>query len=186
MKSLPSQILLAAVLLMTACFAQTPAPAPVAPVANPSTTSPTFTINASAFSISAGGSTTPATDIGGTFVVTPKYILRSDNLLIPGFNYSGNFGGLMRTIAPSFLSKTNLNPSSFQLYVEASLGEGRISSTSYNHTALNGMAGGGANYSPGGNSKFTLNILEARYAYLDLGPHSKNFFILSSGLQLGW
>ena len=170
-------------------FAQ--APAPVAPAAvattpNPSTNLPTFTLNASVVTLPAGNQVSAATDIGGTFAVTDKLSLRSDNILAPAVNLGAYFGGIQYALPTAkLLAKTNLDPAHFQFYATASAGQARIqvgSSDPVAHFAA--LAGGGANYDPSGTGKFSVNLFEVRWAKLP--GLSNSTVIVSSGLKIGF
>jgi hypothetical protein len=171
--------ILAIALLSGVCFAQQPAP-------NPSTESPTFTINASV--LGGGQNLGAATDIGASFAVTKNWYLRSDNIIAPSVNTQGFFGGVQYNLPQlaNLLKNTNLNATHFQFYATAALGAARtqIGATGnpVNHFAA--LAGGGVNYDPTGSGKFSLNLGEVRWAKMP--GWSNSTVIVSSGLQLGW
>lgn len=170
--------LLVTILFAAACLAQTPP--------NPSTESPTFTLNASV--LSGGQNLGAATDIGATFAVTKNWLLRSDNIIAPSVNTEGFFGGVQYNLPQlaNLLKNTNLNSSHFQFYASAALGAARTqigaTGTPVNHFAA--LAGGGVNYDPTGTGKFSLNLAEVRWAKMPGWANST--VIVSSGLQLGW
>lgn len=173
-------VLFATLCLAVAAFAQTATPP------NPSTTTPTFTLNASVLSLPGGNQTSAATDIGATFAVTPKFLLRSDNVLAPAVNLSAYFGGLEYVLPThKILGQTNLDETHFQFYVTASAGQGRITvGTAPEQTHFAALAGGGVNYDPSGSGKFSINLVEARWAKLPGLANST--VIVSSGLKLGF
>lgn len=160
-------------------FAQTADP-------NPSTAQPTFTLNASVLSMPGNGQTSAATDIGGTFAVTQNLLLRSDNILAPAVNLSAYFGGVQYALPTAkILAKTNLDPAHFQFYLTGSMGQSRVTvgdTPTLTHFAA--LAGGGVNYDPSGKGKFSLNLIEARYAHLP--GLSNSTVIVASGLKIGF
>ena len=175
-----ASIALALCLSLAAAFAQnTPPP-------NPSTTQPTFSLNASVLSLPGGNQTSAATDIGATFAVTNKLYLRSDNILAPAVNLSSYFGGVEYQLpTDKILAKTNLDPAHFQFYATASLGQARITvGSAAPQTHFAALAGGGVNYDPAGTGKFSLNLIEARWAKLPGLANST--IVVSSGLKLGF
>jgi hypothetical protein len=158
----------------------TPAPSP-----NPSTNQPTFTLSAKILSLPAGTVTSAATDIGGTFAVTPNFLLRSDNILAPAVNLDGYFGGIQYALpAGKILTKTNFDPAHFQFYLTASAGQARVTVGPNLNTHFAALAGGGANYDPTGTGKFSINLFEARWAKIP--GLSNSTVVVSSGLNLGW
>ena len=150
---------IAILVLGAAAFAQTVTPP--APTPNPATTLSNFTLSASVVSLPGGGSTFPASDVGGTFAVTKTFWLRADNIVAPGPSMTANYGGVQYALPlAKLLKNTNLNANSFQFYATASLGSSRLASG--NH--ISELVGGGINYSPTGNGHFTTNIAEIRWA----------------------
>ena len=174
-KALPLFLIVA---LAISVFAQTPP--------NPSTESPTFTLNASV--LGGGQNLGAATDIGATFAVTKNWLLRSDNIIAPAVNTQGFFGGVQYNLPQlqKLLANTNLSNKNFQFYATAAMGAARTqigaSGTPVNHFAA--LAGGGVNYDPTGTGKFSLNLAEVRWAKMP--GWSNSTVIVSSGLQLGW
>lgn len=153
---------------------------------NPPTNAPTFTLSASVLSLPGGNQTSAATDIGGTFAVTPNLLLRSDNIIAPAVNTSAYFGGIEYVLPThKILSKTNLDESHFQFYVTGSAGQARITTgSSPEQTHFAALAGGGANYDPSGTGKFSVNLFEVRWAKLP--GLSNSTVVVSSGLKLGF
>ncbi len=85
----------------------------------------------------------------------------------------------------SLLAKTKLNPSAFQLYVTGSVGVDDVSEANgptKQHIAV--LAGGGLNYDPTGTGKFSVNLVEVRYARLP--GVENNTAIVASGLRLSF
>jgi hypothetical protein len=164
--------------ISVAAFGQSPA--------NPATTASTFTLSASVLSLPTNNETAVATDIGATFAVTKNFLLRSDTILSPAVNLTGYFGGIQYALpSAKILAKTNFDPASFQFYLTASGGESRItvgSAPVLNHFAA--LAGGGINYDPTGKGKFSVNLVEVRYAHIP--GLSQNTVIVASGLKLGF
>ncbi|MCU1304926.1 MAG: hypothetical protein JWQ87_5210 [Candidatus Sulfotelmatobacter sp.] len=147
-------------LSMALCgFAQNATPAATP---NPSTTAPTFTLNASILSLPANSQTSAATDIGATFAVTDKLLLRSDNILAPSVNLSAYFGGIQYALPTAkILTKTNLDPAHFQFYLTGSAGQARVTvGSDPTRTHFAALVGGGVNYDPAGTGKFSINLLE--------------------------
>lgn len=73
--------------------------------ANPPTPSysPLFSVSTQAVAVRIGGQTSPGTDAIGSFNLTPNWQLQSDNVLAPGINFQGYYGGVKGYL--SFLSK---------------------------------------------------------------------------------
>jgi hypothetical protein len=130
--------------------------------ANPSTSLSNFTIGASIVALPGLNSLFPATDIGAAYKVTSTVWLRTDNLVAPGANLTGNYAGTQW--APDFLANL-LNKTTLaglvQPYFTASFGDVRVASTQ-NHISV--LAGGGINYGRGGH--FNTNLAEFRWAKL--------------------
>lgn len=167
--------------LSVAAFGQTVATTP-----NPSTTAATFTLNASILSLPANSQTSAATDIGATFAVTDKLSLRSDNILAPAVNLSAYFGGIQYALPTAkILTKTNLDPAHFQFYLTGSAGQARVTvGSDPTRTHFAALVGGGVNYDPAGTGKFSINLLEARWAKLP--GLSNSTVVVSSGLKIGF
>lgn len=168
-------------ILSVAAFGQTVATTP-----NPSTTAATFTLNASILSLPANNQTSAATDIGATFAVTPKFLLRSDNILAPAVNLSAYFGGVQYALPTAkILAKTNLDPMHFQFYLTGSMGQSRITVGSQpTQTSIAALLGGGINYDQTGTGKFAVNLLEVRWARIPGLANST--MVVSSGLKIGF
>jgi hypothetical protein len=174
-------------LALTLCsYGQTATPAPAPATSNPSTSNSTFSLEASILSLSAKGTTTPATVIGETFLVTPKYLLREDNIIGPGANLNAYLGGLQ--YQPSLgkaLQKTTLNSKNIQPYIMALVGANHVtnSATAITVQHVSFEAGGGVNYDPTGSGKFSVNLLEVRY--LKAPGFNNNAVSVSGGIVLG-
>jgi len=186
MKTLALAFLCLALTLDGFAQAATPPAAPVASTPAPSTSSPTFSLSASILSLSAKGTTTPATVIGETFLVTPKYLLREDNIIGPGANLNAYLGGLQyQPAVAKFLQKTTLNSKSIQPYLMALAGANHVTNpatgTTVQHPSFE--AGGGVNYDPTGAGKFTVNLVEVRY--LKAPGFNNNAVSVSGGIVLG-
>lgn len=175
-------ILTVLVLLSALCFAQTKEPPTQAPAPQPSTNLPQFSISASVMNLSGNGQTAAATDVGAAFQLTNDVFLRADNFVDPTHSLIANFGGFNYALPSKWLSKTKLSPNSFQPYVTASAGIAREGTDPTNRFAA--LAGGGLNYAPAGNSVFSLNLAEVRWAKLP--GLSNSTVIVSTGLQVGW
>lgn len=118
-----------------------------------------FSLNASALSLSNSQGTMPVADVGARFAITSNFELRNDNLVASGIqSYFGGVNYAIPQIA-QLLAKTNLNPQNFRFYVTGSAGVANVASS----RVLAALAGGGFEYSPGGNGQFALSG-EARWA----------------------
>lgn len=139
-----------------------------------------FSLQASAVSLSAKGGATPATDIGGTFKVTPNFSLREDSLIAA--DSQGHFGGFQYFLpSTKLLTKTSFDPAAFQFYITASGGE--VLTAGLKHPGF--LAGGGINYDPTGSGHFTVNLVEiraARLPYVAAGVVP----LISGGIKLGF
>lgn len=146
--------------------------------ANPATNTSNFTIGASIVALPGLHTLFPATDIGAAYKFTSTTWLRTDNLVAPGANLTGNYGGFQW--APNFLanlfSKTTL-AGLVQPYFTASLGDVRVASTQ-NHISV--LAGAGLNYSTSG-GHFNTNLAEIRWAKLP--GFANSTVILSSSIN---
>lgn len=139
-----------------------------------------FSLSAQAVSLGSKNGATPATDVGGTFRVTPNLSLRSDNIL--SGNTQGYFGGLQYFIpSKGILAKTNFDPAAFQFYLTASGGE--VLYGSFKHPGF--LVGGGVNYDPTGSGHFSVNIVEVRAARLPYVAPGVTALI-SGGIRLGF
>jgi opacity protein-like surface antigen len=162
-------------------YAQTAVPAEPAPTETPVSNRGSFSLTAQAVALPGGGQTVAGTLVGGTYAVTPTVSLRNDDLLAPGNNLQGYFGGVQWFPSNKFLSKTSLN--AVQPYVTGSVGIDRIvpaSGPSQQHVAF--LLGGGLNYKP--SSGPTINLVEVRYARLPGLANSTA--IVSSGFTLNF
>lgn len=174
-------------LLSTICFlpstarCQTAVPAPVA---NETPTSPqgSFSLTAQAVALPGGGQTVAGTIVGFTKSLTNSVSLRNDDLLAPGSDFQGYFGGaqwfpnVSKVLAKTKL--TGLTP-----YLTGSVGIDRIvpsSGPSQQHIAF--LAGGGLNYTP--SSGPTINLFEVRYARLP--GLANNTAVVSSGFTISF
>lgn len=171
-------ILLALVLGLTIVpsHAQNP-PAPPAP-------SYSFSLNANAMPLFGSGESQPATDIGATFQFTKNSALREENIIAPGADIGGYFGGIQYQLPASVFKNTTFSNQFFP-YVTGSAGIVRSTApgaSTQNH--FGALAGGGLNYCPNGSQSFCLNMVEARWARLPGFENST--FLVSSGLQLKW
>lgn len=150
------------------------------PSTNAATNSGQFTISASAVSLGASTGTTAVADVGGTFAVTTNLSLRSDNIV--GSPNQGYFGGFQYFLpAKKLLAKTNFDPATFQFYLTGSGGE--VLANGLKHPGW--LAGGGINYDPTHNGKFSVNLVEVRAARL---PYVANGVtaLVSAGVKLGF
>ena len=126
----------------------------------------TFSLSLSPISLPGNKQTVVGTDSGFTFSPTAKLDLREDNILAPGQNFQGFFGGFNYRLP---ILQTKLNNASpnvnflrFQFYLTASAGIDRITlAETRQHYAF--LAGGGLLYDLTGSGTWTLGA-EVRYA----------------------
>ena len=167
--------------LPAAAQTQTTTPAPVAGE-TPSSPQGSFSLTAQAVALPGGGQTVAGTVVGFTKSITGTVSLRNDDLLAPGSNLQGYFGGAQWfPNASKLLAKTKLT--GLQPYITGSVGIDRIvpaSGPSQQHIAF--LAGGGLNYTP--SSGPTVNLFEVRYARLP--GLANNTAIVSSGFTLNF
>jgi hypothetical protein len=178
--------LLSILILSIVAIAQTtPAPAPVVPNPNPSanvaTNAGQFTVSAKIVPLFTKTGTVAASDVGGTFAITPNLSLRSDNIV--SGTQQGYFGGLQYFISSKgVLAKTNFDPSTFQFYLAAS--GGLIHNGTTQRPGL--LAKGGVNFDPTHKGKFTVNLIEAGVVSGSIVNSPGVKPIISGGLSLGW
>lgn len=161
---------LAIVLATAAAFCQT---------APPTVNVPQFSISATALPLSGQGSTAPATDVGGELQITNNVYFRSDNILVPAFANTSNYGGINYLLPNSWLKKTKLPQQNLAPYITASLGISRTGANPTNQFAA--LVGGGMKYCTG---NLCVNLAEIRWAHIQ--GLNNSTVIVSSGLQLGW
>ena len=176
------KLALLSIFLALPLLAQTPPPVQP-PVVIPATT--TFSLNASVLQIGniASGSTAAA-DFGGTLQITDRASFRQENILAPSASWQGYFGGVNYALPNGFLKKTKLSVNQFSPYLTASMGVGINSQNGTTKQNLGELIGGGINYSPGNNGKFTANLIELRYAHLP--GFNSSTVVASVGVKLGW
>lgn len=139
------KLLLLFLLLGSTTMAQTPA----------STTSPLFSVSTQAVAVRIGGSTQPGTDAIGSFNLTPRLQLQSDNILAPGINLQSYLGGVKYQFSwlDSLLKKSSL--SSIKPYVHGAFGIVRnVPATGTAQQHYSALAGAGFDYQVNG----TLSI----------------------------
>jgi hypothetical protein len=126
-----------------------------------------FSLTLAPISLPGGKQTVVGTDSGLTFSPTTNFDLREDNILAPGQNFQGFFGGINYRLPFLQTKLQNTSPTvngyRFQFYVTASAGIDRITgpSSTTQHYAF--MAGGGVNYDLTGSGTWTMGG-EVRYA----------------------
>jgi len=176
------KLLLFALFLQTSgtAFAQNPpAPAPVDVTM--------FSIASQAVAVRIGGQSVPGTDLIGSYAVTKRISVRSDNLLAPGNNlqlYGAGFD--WKPPLSGLISKTTLPKNTFEPYLTGTIGIVRnvpAAGPVKQHYAA--LLGGGVNYDPTGSGRFTVNLIEVRAADLPgFGKHPWGATI-SVGIKLG-
>jgi hypothetical protein len=170
-------------LLWMPAKAQTATTTSTAPVAEtPTSPNGNFSLTAQAVALPGGGQTVAGTIVGFTKSITNTVSLRNDDLLAPGSNFQGYFGGAQWFPNVSKqLAKTKLT--GLQPYITGSVGIDRIvpsSGASQQHIAF--LAGGGLNYTPA--SGPTINLFEVRYARLP--GLANNTAVVSSGFTISF
>lgn len=171
-----------ALALAGASFGQTIANPP--PTGTPPSNQSTFSLQSQAIAMPGGKQTIAATEVGATFAITKNLSLRNDNILAPGDDLQGYYGGVQYFLPiAKLLNKTSLNASNYQAYVTGSAGVDIVSPTNaptQQHYSF--LAGGGVNY--GVNGTFSVNLFEVRFARMPGGPGSTA--IVSSGIKLSF
>ncbi|MGH9452363.1 MAG: hypothetical protein ACRD2O_00155 [Terriglobia bacterium] len=126
-----------------------------------------------------GPATVPGTDVVARFTVKGNVSLRSDNILAPGANFQGYFGGVQYPLGASLLAKTNLKQ--LDPYVTGSVGVDRIvAATGPSQAHIAFLAGGGLNWKPASGG-LEINLVEVRYARLP--GFASNTAIVSGGIS---
>lgn len=130
----------------------------------------TFSLTVQPISLPGGGKTVAGTDAGMTFAPTPNFELRSDNIIAPGQNFEGYFGGFNYYLPILSRKLNNASPNvnglRLRFHITASAGTDLISLPGLptkQHYAF--LAGGGASYDLTSSGKWTLGV-EVRYAKL--------------------
>lgn len=169
------------VLFFVVCgFGQTTTPPPPT-----GTGQPNFSISGNVLGLSVNGAATPATIIGATFKVTDNVSLVSRNMLVPAFNWTGLYGGVQYVLpTTNLLKNTTLNSANFQFYANAMLGESRYSVGTNVTNHVGTWLGFGANKAVSG--AFTVNIVDVGWMHAPGLGNSKNYPVVSTGLQLNW
>ena len=177
--------LLALSLFLVLSFAALAQTTPPTPPPNPATTQPTFTLSGNVLALPSATQSSAATDIGMTFAVTSNWQLRADTIIAPTVSTEGYYGGLQYVVPTAkLLAKTNLNSNSFQFYLSGGAGEVHVTNNGNTLSHFGGLLGGGANYDPTGTGKFSVNLVEVRWAPKLNGTNSG--VVVASGLKLGW
>lgn len=140
-----------------AVFAQDATPPPFA----------AFSLTAQPIALPGGKTTVAGTVAGITFTPTTNFDLREDNILAPGANFQGFFGGFNYRL-PALSThlnnvSTSMNGYRFQFYLTGSVGVDRITLPAETKQHYAFMAGGGVNYDLTGSGRYTM-ALEVRYA----------------------
>lgn len=132
--------------------------------------SSTFSLTAQPLSLPGGKQTVVGTLSGMTLSITPNFDLRDDNIIAPGNNFQGFFGGFNYRLpvlgAKLNAVSPNINGNRFQFYLTGSVGVSRITSSTLptvQHYAF--LGGGGVNYDLTGSGRWTFGA-EVRYAKL--------------------
>jgi len=144
--------------LASVLHAQTPAP----PLAM-------FSLTAQPVALPGNHQTVAGTVAGVTFTPTANFDLREDNILAPGQNFQGFFGGFNYRLPAISTKLNNVSPNvngyRFDFYITASAGVDRITlpTNTAQHYAF--LAGGGITYDLTNSGTWTLGV-EVRYAKL--------------------
>ena len=154
------------------------------------TPSNTFSLDAQALSLPYPGHAAAGTLAGGSFAVTPNFSLRSTNLIVPGASFGAYFGGVEYALPVLSGKLNNASPnlagSQFRFYVQASAGVDRISQAGApdpaQHIAF--LGGGGVDYAPKADGKFSVRLVEVDYAKLP--GLANNTVVVSSGVKLSF
>lgn len=152
----------------------------------PPTNAGKFSITAQAMSLPGGGQTVAASMTGATYALSPNLSLRGEAILAPGNDTQAYAGGVQYVLPSSkLLAKSTLDAKKLQFYVTGSIGVDRVvpqSGPNQQHLAL--FAGGGVNYDPTGTGKFSVGLVEVRWARLP--GLTNNTALVSSGLKLSF
>lgn len=151
----------------------------------PPTNAGKFSITAQAMSLPGGGQTVAAAMVGSTFAISPNLSLRGEAIMA-GSSTNAYAGGVQYVLpSAKLLAKSTLNPKTLQFYVTGSLGVDRVAvSASNTQQHLAALAGGGINYSPMADGKFSIGLVEVRWARLP--GLTSNTALVSSGLKLSF
>lgn len=172
--------LLVACALAIGAFAQTATPANPDPSKNVATNVGQFTLSDNVVGLGAKSGTVMATDAVGTFAITPKFSLRSDNLIAA--NSQGYFVGLQYQLPTAkILAKTNFDPSTFGFYLAGSGGEVLTADRKHPGFLFHGILA----YDPTHTGKFSVVLLDAGVARLPYVQSGVAGFY-SAGLKLGF
>jgi len=149
----------------------------------------TFSLTGQAIALPGNHQTVAASVSGLTFTPTPNFDLREDNVLVPGTNLMGFFGGFNYRLPAISTALNNVSPTlngySFQFYLTGSAGVDRISPPAGSslpvaqHYAF--LAGIGFNYKLSKGGAWTFGG-EARYAKLP--GYANNTAIIGVGPTL--
>ena len=181
---LTSLVLAIAALAIGVAAQTTPAPAPTNPFAN------TFNLTVTPIVLPGNQQTVAGAMIGGTFNLTPNVALRETNLLAPGNNFSGYYGGVNYNI-PKLANainnaSTTINGFNLMPYVTASAGVGRVTpSSGPTQSHYSAMGGAGLAYAPAGSKTFQLSLIEVQGLRAP-GLHSGWTVVVSSGVKLSF
>lgn len=121
---------------------------------------PVFSCMTSALVLRLAGTSNPGTDATCSFNLTQNFLLSSDNILAPGINFQGFFGGARYNVNSLFkkaLGKTTISPSMFNPYGHAAFGIVRnVPATGPSVQHYGFMLGGGFDYDMTNSGKFAV------------------------------
>jgi hypothetical protein len=149
--------------VLTLCSVSLRAQTPASPIS-------TFSLTAQPIALPGNHQTVAGTVAGMTFTPTTNFDLREDNVIVPGQNFQGYFGGFNYRLPVISTAVNNISPNlngyRFQFYLTGSAGVSIVSppgGTSASHYAF--LAGGGITYDITQSGSFALGV-EVRYAKL--------------------
>ncbi len=159
----PAMLAVTVILMAGAMLAQS-----VTPTSTPTPAQPglTFTTSTQALAVSLGGQTSAATDISPSLgFLRGDYgaiSLAEHNILAPGINLEGYYGGMeyVPNLASAF-AKTLLPPNTLQPYFEVAVGD--VLNTSVGKSHFSAFVGGGIKYDPTGSGKFLVTPIRIDY-----------------------
>lgn len=144
-----------------------------------------FSLTAQPIALPGGHQTVAGTVAGMTFTPTANFDLREDNILAPGANFQGFFGGFNYRLPIISTAVNNISPNlngyRFQFYVTGSAGVDRITLPAQTKQHYAFLAGGGVNYDLTGTGRWTMGF-ELRYAKFP--GNANNTVVVSMGPEL--
>lgn len=183
----PAAVLLLALLIPGLLCAQvTPAP--------PVDVTTMFAVKTTAMNLHIAGANNAGTDVSASYTFltkgTASFQAVTDNLLVPGNNFQGYYGGAGVTwTADKLFANTTLPKNTLQLYGQLEGGIARnVPPTGTATSKPSFYTHGGINYDPTHTGKFSINVIDGGFVYApNLGyPNpASNGYTLSVGIKLG-